>query len=144
MDVSELRRGILRALEEARKDAATRRASFDEAGQAYEAFLRDVAVPLFRQAAIVLKAEGQLYSVHTPAGSVRLASDGAPETFVELELDSSGRSPQVLGRVSLARGRRGHVVDEAPLGEGTAVSELTERDVSEYLLRAIPKLVVKS
>lgn len=143
MDVSELRRGILRALEDARKVAAARRTTVDEARKAYDAFLGGVAVPLFRQAADVLKAEAQIYSVQTPADSVRLVSDQAAATFAELELDTSGRAPQVIGRVSVTRGRHGHVLEESALGDGTVVHELTERDVSEFLLRAIPKLVVR-
>ena len=53
MDVSELRKGILRALEDARKDAAARREAVDNATAAYEEFLEAIAVPLFRQAVTV-------------------------------------------------------------------------------------------
>ena len=54
MDVSELRKRILRALDDARKDAVVRRREVDEAANAYETFLEQVAVPLMRQAAQVL------------------------------------------------------------------------------------------
>jgi hypothetical protein len=91
----------------------------------------------------VLKAEGQLFSVHAPAGSVRLVADGAPETFVECELDTSTPVPHVTGRISLTRGRRGHVVEEGPIGDGRPVGELAEQDVAQFLVRAIPRLVVK-
>ena len=144
MDVSELRKSILRALDNARKEAATRRTSVDEAGVAYATFLETVAVPLLRQAQSVLKAERQPFTVHTPAGSARLASDAAPETFLEITLDSTGAKPQVIGRISLARGRQGVVVDERPIGAETAIAKLGESDVAEFLLAAIPKLVLKS
>lgn len=144
MDVSELRKSILRALDNARKEAATRRTSVDEAGAAYATFLETVAVPLLRQAQSVLKAERQPFTVHTPAGSARLASDAAPETYLEITLDSTGAKPQVLGRISLARGRQGVVVDERPIGTETPIAKLGESDVAEFLLAAIPKLVLKS
>jgi len=81
--------------------------------------------------------------VHTPGGRVRLVSDGSPETFLELELDASGAHPAVLGRVSLARGRQGHLVDERPIGAGRSVADLTEDDVSQFLVTSVPKLLVK-
>lgn len=143
MDVSDLRKSILRALDNARKEAATRRTSVDEASAAYATFLETVAVPLLRQAQSVLKAERQAFTVHTPAGSARLASDSAPETFLEITLDSTGARPQVLGRISLARGRQGVVVDERPIGPETPIAQLGESDVADFLLAAIPKLVLK-
>ncbi len=144
MDVSDLRKRILRALDEARKDAATRRTVVDEAGAAYAKFLENVAVPLLRQAQGVLKAERQAFTVHTPAGSARLASDAAPETFVEVVLDATGAKPHVLGRVSLSRGRQGVVVEEKPIAPDTPIAELADTDLADFLLAAIPKLVVRS
>ena len=47
----------------------------DEAGRAYEAFLNQRAIPIFRQVANILRAEGFLFTVFTPAGGVRLMSD---------------------------------------------------------------------
>jgi len=92
MDVSELRKGILRALEDARRDAAARREAIDNATVVYGEFLSAVAEPLFRQAVTVLRAEHQQFSLHTPAGKVRLVSDAAPETFAECEaLFTAGR-----------------------------------------------------
>ena len=142
MDVSELRRQILRALDDARKDAAGRRVVVDAAAKAYETFLADLAVPLVRQAAQVLNATGQAFSVHTPAGSVRLVSDASPFTFVELELGAT--KTDVVGRVSVTRGRQGVVLEERPIAPGKTVAALTEQDVSEFLVTGIPKLVVRS
>ena len=143
MDVSELRKRILRALDEAREEASTRRTRVDEARAAYETFLADVVVPLMRQSAMVLSAAGQPFQVHTPAASARLVHDQQPLTFLEVELDVSGDRPQVIGRVSLTRGRAGHVVTERPITAGKAVGELTETDVSAFLVAEIPKLVVR-
>jgi len=143
MDVSELRKRILHALDAARKDAVTRRTEVDEASRAYEQFLENVAGPLLKQAQAVLRAEQQLFTVHTPAGSIRLVSDSAPQTFVEFVLEVSPRVPQVIGRVSLTRGRQGVVVEERPLASGKPVAELVEDDVAQFLVTEIPKLIVR-
>lgn len=140
MDVSELRKQILHALDRARKDAADRRRSVDDAGAAYERFLEVIAGPLFKQAATVLRGEGHDFTVHTPAGSVRVVSDRSPQDFIELELEAEPAPPHVVGRTSLARGRKNPVVEEHPLA-AKPVAELTEQDVSAFLVAEIPKLV---
>ncbi len=142
MDVSELRKRILRALDDARQEAATRRTRVDEARAAYDRFLTDIAVPLLRQSAMVLTATGQPFQVHTPAASARLAHDQQPQTFLEVELDVSGSQPTVIGRVSLTRGRVGQVITERPIAAGKGVGELTESDLSEFLIAEIPRLVI--
>lgn len=141
MDVSDLRQRILRALETARADAATRRSEADAARTAYEKFLHDVAVPLLRQAQTILKAEGHLFTVHSPADAARLASDGHPETFLEFVFDGNGDRAQVICRISTPRGGKRVIVDEKPVAPGKAVKDLGEQDVAAVLVGAIPKLV---
>jgi hypothetical protein len=143
VDVSDLRKRIIRALDDARKESATRRSSVDQAAADYATFLETVAVPLLKQAQAVLKAERQPFTVHTPASSARLVSDSAAETFLEIALDTTAAKPQVIGRVSLARARQGVVVDEKPIAPETPIAKLSDSDVAEFLLAAIPKLVVK-
>lgn len=106
-------------------------------------FLDQVAGPLLKQAANVLRAEGHLFTLHTPPDTLRLVSDSQSETFLEVWLDRSRARPVVSARVSLARGRHGNVVEEDAIGGGKAVAELTEDDVAQFLVRAIPKMVVK-
>ena len=142
MDVSELRKRILRALDDARRDASTRRATIDDATRAYGEFLENVAVPMLRQAATVLKSEGQLFTVNAPAGSARLVSSKSQETFAEIAFDTNGDRPQVLGRTSIARGREGRVEEHA-IAPGKSIAEITEDDVSQFLVSAIPKLIFK-
>jgi hypothetical protein len=144
VDVSDLRKRILRALEDARKDAGARRAASDQAAAAYEQFLTAVAMPLFRQAATVLRAEGHPFSANTPAGSVRLVSDQHAVDFLEFELDTSRPQAQVIGRTSFSQGRRGITVDERPIAPGKAIEELTEDDVSRFLVSEIRRLVTRS
>jgi hypothetical protein len=141
MDVSDLRKRIVRALDDARKDAAARREAVDAARQEYEAFLADVVVPLMRQSASVLTAAGQSFIVHTPAGGARLASTTSPETFLEVELDASGDRPVVLGRVSVTRRRQGVIVEEQPIGRGKRVGEIADEDVAAFIVSAVPRLV---
>jgi len=172
MDVSDLRKRILRALDDARKDAAARRQDADEAAKAYDVFLTAIAAPMMRQAAQVLKSitldasalepmitygtnpgmgmkitdrvpTAESFSVHTPGGSVRLASDHSPETFIEFVLQAGPDRSEVVGRVSVARGRQRQVVEERPIVEGKPVTALTEEDVSTFLVGEIPKLVVR-
>jgi hypothetical protein len=126
MDVSELRKRILRAIDDARKDAALRRQSSDQAAEAYADFLSTIAAPLFVQAAIVLRAAGHEFTANTPAGSVRLTADRSADEFVELELDTSGTPPQVIGRTSVRRGRQGHLVEERPLAPGKSIRDLMD------------------
>jgi hypothetical protein len=144
MDVSELRKRIIHALDNARRDASMRRQHIDAAQAAYARFLADVAVPTMKQAATVLKAQGFPCTVDTPAESVRITMAGSHDTFVELELDGTGQAPQVFGRTSVARARTGLVVDETPLAGGKPVDQLTDEDVAQYLVTAIPKLVTRS
>lgn len=144
MDVSELRKRILRSLDEARREASERRITVDDARKAYDRFLAEIAVPLLRQSAAVLNATRETFIVHTPAESARLSSETAPETYLEIELDATRPQPEVLGRVSVARGgRRGQVIEERLIAPGKPVDQLTEEDVSQFLVTEIPKLIVR-
>ncbi len=144
MDVSELRKRILRAIDEARREASERRTAVDEATQAFETFLANIAVPLLRQAAAVLNATGATFVVHTPAESVRLSAEKSPETYLEIELDAARTHPEVIGRVSLSRGgRQGLIVEERPLVVGKPVDRLTEDDLSAFLIAEVPRLIVR-
>jgi hypothetical protein len=94
-------------------------------------------VPIFRQVANILRAEGYLFNVFTPSGSVRLMSDRTAEDFVELFLDTSGEVPQVIGHASHSRGRR---VLEAERAIG-APGELSEEAVLAFLLKELEAFV---
>ncbi len=143
MDVAELRKRMVRALDEARREAAVRRERSDAAVAAYGGFLRSVAVPLFKQAATIVNADGAGFEVNTPADAVRLSARASPETYVELALDRSGEEPEVVGRVSLTRGRLGVVVDERPIAPGRPIETLTEEDLASYLVAAVPRLLIR-
>jgi hypothetical protein len=138
MEISEIRKRVLQAIDQSRRVAAERRVRSDAATVAYERFLAELATPMFKQFAAVLKAEGYQFQVFTPAGGLRLASERSPEDFVELRLDVSGQSPVVLGYVNRGRGSR-IVSSERPIGVG--VAELSEHDVLEFLIQEIQPFV---
>jgi hypothetical protein len=138
MEISEIRKRVLQAIDQSRRVAAERRVRSDAATAAFERFLAELATPMFKQFAAVLKAEGYQFQVFTPAGGLRLASERSPEDFVELRLDVSGQSPVVLGYVNRGRGSR-IVSSERPIGVG--VAELTEHDVLEFLIQEIQPFV---
>lgn len=130
MDIADVKRRVHAAMERAKQRDAERRARVDEAARAYSTFLDTVAVPLFRQVANVLRSEGHLFTVFTPSGSVKLASDRRAEDSIAVVLDTSGDVPLVVGHTSRVRGRR--VIEaERPIG---SPASLRETDVLEFLM----------
>jgi hypothetical protein len=133
METSDIRKRLNQTIERAKRQAAERRVRGDEAARAFETFLTTIAVPLFRQVANILRADGYLFNVFTPSDSVRLMSDRATEDFIELSLDTTGDRPQVIGHASRSRGRR-VLESERAIGEP---GELTEEAVLEFLLKEL-------
>src|SRR5438105_1360706 len=130
MEISDVRRQIHETIERARRRRAMdRRTRVDEARQAFEAFLAQTAIPLFRQIDNVLRAEGYVFTLHTPADSVRLMSDRRAEDYIEIRLDTSGDAPHVLGHVSHARAS-GVVESEQAIGDPAT---LTEDDLLRFV-----------
>jgi hypothetical protein len=139
MEISEVRQRVLGAIDRAKRHAADRRVQADEASKEYALFLERIAVPLFRQVANALKAEGYTFTVFTPGGSVRLMSDRNAEDYIEILLDLTGERPVVMGHASRARGRR-VLESEHPLNHGP-VRDLTEDQVLGFLLKQLEPLV---
>ncbi len=140
IEVSAIRRQVQHRLEQIKLTAGARRASVAEAERHYEPFLANIAIPVFKTVASVLSSEGYPYKVFTPASGVRLASDRAAHSFVDLRLDTSRESPQVM--VEISRERGSHIkTDDRPIREGTAINEIAEEDVLAMLLDAIGELV---
>jgi hypothetical protein len=140
VEVSEVRRRLLAALEKARHAAAERRARTDAAARDYDLFLGQRAAPIFHQFAAALNAEGHAFTVFTPAASIRLASERSPEKFIELVLDDTSDPPAVVGRTTRGRGRR-MISSERAIGGGAPVADLTEEDVLTFLLEEIVELL---
>jgi hypothetical protein len=137
MEISLVRKRLTETIERAKKQAAERRGRGDQAARDFELFLQKVAVPLFRQIANALKADGYAFTVFTPTGSVRLMSDRAAEDFIELTLDADENPPRVMGQISRARG--GRIIDaERPVG---APAEITEEQLLDFLLKELEAFV---
>lgn len=136
VEVSQVRKQLVSAIERSRLRAKERRQRVADTEQAYRLFLDAVAVPVVRQLAHALKAEGYPFTVSTPSGSVRLASDHGRDDYIEILLDTSGEVPQVVGRTSRARGSR-TITSEQPVKAGILPSGISEDDVLGYLIGAL-------
>src|SRR5690349_12418609 len=99
MEISAVKRRVKTVIERSKARAGERRTRADAAQREYPSFLSGIAVPLFRQVAGVLKAEGYAFTVFTPSGGVRLMSDKNADDLIELSLDTSGDQPAVVGHV---------------------------------------------
>ena len=137
MEISDIKRRVVETIEQARHQAAERRARTDEATREYAVFLDQIAIPVFRQVANVLRSEGYPFTVFTPGGSVRLMSDRTAEDYIELALETGGSDPVVSGHTSRSRGRR-IVESELEIGPPSA---LGEEDVLSFVLKALTPLV---
>jgi hypothetical protein len=124
------------AIDAARDRAQRRRQRVADAERAYDAFLNDVATPVARQVANALKAEGYSFTVFTPGGGLRLASDRTREDFIEFALDTSGDRAEVIGRVSRQRGSR-TIDEELPVKRGASPEAISDEDVLEFLAGAL-------
>jgi hypothetical protein len=142
METGEVRKRVLHAITAARGRAQARRQQADEAARAYEAFLQNVAAPVVHQVAAALKAEGHPFTVFTPGGGLRLASDHGRDDFVDFALDTSGDRPQVIGRISQSRGSR-RLEEERPVKAGAPPDALSEGDVLDFLMLALERWLAR-
>src|SRR5262245_9993349 len=140
METADVRKRINDTIARAKHDAAARRARNAEAGPAYERFIENVAAPLMQQVFAVLKAEKYAFTVQTPAGTVRLASERSPEDFLEVRLDTSGQLPQVVVHVERVRGRE-TTVEDHPVRPGVLTEHLTDTDLLEVVAQAVGVLI---
>jgi hypothetical protein len=136
VEVSLVRNRLNRAIEVARERAQQRRQRTATAEQSYETFLEEVATPVTRLIANSLKVENYAFTVFTPSGGLRLASDRGRDDYVEFALDAAADPPQVVGRISRSRGSR-TLDEERPVKPGTPLDELSEEDVLTFLLEVL-------
>jgi len=136
MEISDVRRRLRGAIEEARKRAAERRARNDDASLSYAAFLSTVAIPAFHALAQALVGEGHRFKVFTPGEAVRLVPEFSQDDYLELSLDTEGDRPAAMLRTSRGRGRR-NIVTERAVFEGRPFAEITDEDVVAAVLEDI-------
>ena len=144
MEVSLVRNRVRVMLDRLKRPAderrADRRAQMDAATREYEAFLERTAVPLFKQVANVLRADGYSFDVFTPGGSVRLIAARGNDDYIEVLLDTNGAAPKLLGRSS--RTKDGNVTQtELVLNATSDIGSLTDEDLLAFLLSELEGLV---
>jgi hypothetical protein len=144
MEASVVRKAVLTLLNHVKRSPADRRENrrvrTDQATREYEVFLERIAVPLFKQVAGVLRAEGYPFDVFTPAGSVRMVSGRSAEEYLEVALDTTGVGPKLLGRVSHLRS--GDVMQtELVLNATTDINALTAEDLLGFVLAELEPFV---
>jgi hypothetical protein len=126
----------MHAIDRAKARSQQHRQHAAEAERAYAAFLEDVATPTTRMMANVLKAEGYPFTVSTPSGGLRLASDRGRDDYVEFALQTNGDSSVVIGRIRYTRGSR-TLEDERPIRAGASPQDLSDTDVLAFLVSAL-------
>lgn len=135
MEVSHVRNRLRLSIDAARERAQLRRERTAAAERSFASFL-DTATALLRQLANALKVEGYGFTVFTPEGALRLASERSRDDFVELALDTSGERPEVMARISFTRGSR-TVDEERPVKAGAAPDAITDTELLDFLLDAL-------
>ena len=140
MEISDVRKRVLETIDRAKRTAVERRTRRDEAAREYDVFLERIAVPLFRQLAGALRAEGYPFTVFTPGGSVRLMSDRSGDDYIELLLDATGDEPRVIGHASRGRGSR-VLQSERPIVDHGPVRNLDEEDVLRFVMNELAPFV---
>jgi hypothetical protein len=139
-EMSDVSRRVRAAIEQARLDAADRRVRLERDGAQARAFLEATATPVLRQFASVLRSEGFLFRLSTPAGAVQLVSESRHEDFINLAVDSTRDPVTILTMVSHIRGKRVDTAEQ-PLRPGVEIEQLTDEDVLEFLIGTIPVFV---
>jgi len=136
MEVSDVRRRLRSAIDDAKKRSAERRTRVDDARRAWERLLPEVAVPTFHTMAGALTAEGHRFKVFTPGEAVRLSLERSAEEFVELSLDTERDEPALLLRSTRGRGRR-IVSTERIVREGAQIGGVTQEDLVAAMLEEL-------
>ena len=146
METGEVNKRLKIASEQARAHAADRRQKDAETTKAYETFLERVATPLMKQLAGALKAQGHGFTLFTPAGGLRLASDRQRDDFIELGLERGDTALgdaapgdtalQVVGHVSCVRGSR-TLTRTQPVKAGSTPNAVTDEHLLSFLLDAL-------
>ena len=129
LDLADVRRQLRLAIDAAKRAAVAHRQESDEAARAFEFMLEHVAAPLFRQFTSALRAEGMLFRVVTPSGSVRIEAERSADNYLELALDVARRPVAVVLRRAYTRGH--HIYsDDRVLAEGADLSTVTPAAVA--------------
>ena len=135
-DVAQLRKRVRSAIDAARREDAERKVRATDATRAYEVFLDAVAVPVVKQVAMALKAEGVPFDVITPSGAVHLVWERRRDDGIAIALDATTDPPSPMVTITRARGGR-NLRTERPVKRDTPIAQLTEDDVVAMLLEEL-------
>lgn len=135
-ELTDLRRRVRQAMQDAKRKSAQRREARDEASKAWDTAVAEVVEPAATQMAAALTGEGLPFRLETPRGTIRLVSERSKDDYVEIALDSADEReiPEVLVRSVVGRGRQSVTVVEQSLGPPAL---LTDDRVTAFLLDAI-------
>jgi hypothetical protein len=142
MEVSDVRRRLRGAIDDAKRRSAEHRARVDDATRAYEWFLTNIAIPAFQVLAQALVAEAHRFKVQTPGQTVRLVPDRASQDFIEFALDTERDTPAIVVRTARGRGRR-MLSTERVIAEDLQIAELTDSEVIDILLHELAPFLEK-
>jgi hypothetical protein len=140
MEVSEVRRRLRAAIDDAKRRVAERRGRKDDATRTWEQLLPGVAVPSFLAIASALTGEGLRFKVLTPGDAVRLVPERGGEEFIELALDTEAEEPALMLRSTRGRGRR-MISAERPLRTGAAIAQVSEEEIVDALLAELAPFI---
>ncbi|HXE79740.1 MAG TPA: hypothetical protein VNK41_03245 [Vicinamibacterales bacterium] len=135
MENADVRRRVRQAIAEAKRRASDRRRRLDDASRAWDAARPRMVIPLARQLAQALTAEGIRLQVSTPSDRVLIASEHRPEERVELALEAGDDDAVLIARVY--RSREGVVEERALARSAGGIEELTEERLLDALLAAL-------
>lgn len=135
-ELTDLRRRVRQAIQDAKRKAADRRTARDEASKAWATAVAEVVEPEATVMAAALTGEGLPFRLETPRGTIRLVSERSADDYIEIVLDESDERemPEVIGRSVIGRGRQSVTVNEEVLG---APSDLAADRVAAFFLNAI-------
>lgn len=135
-ELTDLRRRVRQAIQDAKRTASDRRTARDEASKAWATAVAEVVEPEATVMAAALTGEGLPFRLETPRGTIRLVSERSADDYIEIVLDESDERdvPEVIGRSVIGRGRQSVTVIEEPLG---APSGLAPDRITAFFLNAI-------
>ena len=136
MEVSDVRRRLRGAIDQAKRRAADRRAVADEASRVWSERLPEAVVPALLAVQNALSGEGYKFTLSTPGETVRLSPDRSSAEFVEIALDTNRDLPAVLIRSTRGRGSR-TIASERVIAEGPEIAGLAQDAVVDVLIEEI-------
>src|SRR5688500_5739184 len=124
-ELTDLRRRVRQAIQDAKQKAVARRTSRDEAAQAWAAAVAAIVEPVATDVAAAMTGEGLAFRLETPRGTVRIVSERSADDYIEIVLDDSDErdAPEVIGRTVRGRGRQSVTVIEELLGPPSQLSD---------------------